>query len=197
MTKENQDRRVQKTRKLLQDALIELIGTEGYEAVTVQAILDRANVGRSTFYAHFQDKEQLLHSCFAELHELFEQKTQQLRQAQKGGSSEAGPNLSLSLFQFAERHHRLFKALLGKRGSGIVTQPIYAFGFSHARDHFQLLLPPEKYGALHIEIMIHYFVSALLGVLTWWVEQDMPCSAEEVDRHFRQLAIQGVGITWG
>src|SRR4051794_18002624 len=82
------DRRVQKTRKLLQEALIELISTEGYEAVTVQAILDRANVGRSTFYAHFQDKEQLLHSCFDSLNALFEERTQQLRQAKDASEVE-------------------------------------------------------------------------------------------------------------
>ena len=52
------DRRVQRTRKLLQDALMALILEKGYEAVTIQDIIDRANVGRSTFYAHFLDKQQ-------------------------------------------------------------------------------------------------------------------------------------------
>ncbi|MCX6049714.1 MAG: TetR/AcrR family transcriptional regulator [Chloroflexi bacterium] len=189
------DRRVQKTRKLLQEALIELISAEGYEAVTVQAILDRANVGRSTFYAHFQDKEQLLHSCFDSLNALFEERTQQLRQAKNASEVENMPNLSLSLFQFAAHNHRLFKTLLGQRSSGIMTKTIYDLGFAHARDHFQLL-PPAQYGPLHVEIMTHYFISALMGVLAWWVEHDMPCTAEEVDRHFRQLAIQGVGIIW-
>ncbi len=49
------DRRVQKTRKLLQDALIELVAEKGYEAVSIREILDKANVGRSTFYSHFED----------------------------------------------------------------------------------------------------------------------------------------------
>ena len=61
------DRRVQRTRKLLQDALIDLVAEKGYVAVTIQEILDRANVGRSTFYAHFQDKDQLLHSILDRL----------------------------------------------------------------------------------------------------------------------------------
>ena len=54
------DRRVQKTRQLLKDALVELILEEGYEAVTINEILDRANVGRSTFYIHFENKHELL-----------------------------------------------------------------------------------------------------------------------------------------
>jgi len=53
MLQNDLDRRVQKTRKLLQDALIELVAEKSYESVTIREILDRANVGRSTFYAHF------------------------------------------------------------------------------------------------------------------------------------------------
>ena len=53
---------MQRTRQLLQDALISMMIEKGYAATTVQDIIDRANVGRATFYAHFADKETLLHS---------------------------------------------------------------------------------------------------------------------------------------
>src|SRR5258708_5227750 len=54
------DRRVQKTRKFLHDALVSLIHEKSYETISVKEILDRANVGRSTFYMHFRDKDELL-----------------------------------------------------------------------------------------------------------------------------------------
>jgi len=60
MKTERVDRRVQRTRQLLNEALMSLIVEKGYEAITVQDIIDRANLGRSTFYAHYQDKEDLL-----------------------------------------------------------------------------------------------------------------------------------------
>ena len=47
----------------------------------------------------------------------------------------------------------------------------------------------EKYGSLESEIAAHYFASALMGILVWWVEKDMPCTAEEIDKLFRQLAM--------
>src|SRR6266576_3222431 len=50
------DRRVQRTRQLLQDALLAMVLEKGYDSTTVQDIIDRANVGRATFYAHFPDK---------------------------------------------------------------------------------------------------------------------------------------------
>jgi hypothetical protein len=54
------DRRIQKTKKYLAEALVQLIAEKGYEEVTIQDIIDKANVGRSTFYAHYESKEQLL-----------------------------------------------------------------------------------------------------------------------------------------
>src|SRR5215510_13478896 len=57
------DRRVQRTRELLQKALIELIGERGYDAITIQDIVDRANIGRTTFYLHYNSKDELFVSC--------------------------------------------------------------------------------------------------------------------------------------
>ena len=207
------DRRVQKTRKLLQDALIELVAEKGYESVSIQEILDKANVGRSTFYAHFQDKEQLLHSILDRLNELFEQHKKRVLDTAKNlaGVDSADPTDSLSptlnLFQFVGQNHRFFKAMLGNRGYSIFAKPVYEYVFAHvhgiftrpihdealARLHTFLERPisREKYGSLESEIAAHYFASALLGILVWWVEKALPCSAEEIDRLFRQLAMPG------
>jgi AcrR family transcriptional regulator len=209
------DRRVQKTRKLLQDALIELVAEKGYESVSIQEILDKANVGRSTFYTHFQDKDQLLHSILDRLDELFEQHEKQVVDAVKNFENvditDLARSLSptLSLFQFVGQNHRFFKAMLGNRGYGIFAKPIYDHvfahvhglftkplqdnAFAHMHESFKILRSHEKYGSLEPEIAAHYFVSALMGVLVWWVEKDMPCTAEEIDRHFRQLAIPSFG----
>lgn len=60
MTGKQEDRRIQKTKKLLADSLAQLMVEKGFEAITVQDIIDKANVGRSTFYAHYESKEKLL-----------------------------------------------------------------------------------------------------------------------------------------
>ena len=57
------DRRAQRTRELLQKALIELISERGYDAITIQDIVDRANLGRTTFYLHYNSKDELFMSC--------------------------------------------------------------------------------------------------------------------------------------
>ena len=58
--KHPKDRRIQKTKALLHEALFSLIVEKNYESIVVNDILDRANVGRSTFYMHFGDKDELL-----------------------------------------------------------------------------------------------------------------------------------------
>jgi AcrR family transcriptional regulator len=55
-----EDRRIQKTLSLLREALVSLIAEKPYDTIVVKEILDRANVGRSTFYTHFCDKDDLL-----------------------------------------------------------------------------------------------------------------------------------------
>ncbi len=211
MPQNDLDRRVQKTRKLLQGALIELVAEKSYESVSIREILDRANVGRSTFYAHFQDKDQLLHSILDRLDELFMQHEKLFLDAKKNLGNADIMNLThefsptLSLFQFVGENYRFFKAMLGNRGYGVFAKPVYEYVFAHVHglftkpvhndvvanmhEPFKVLRSHEKYGSLESEIAAHYFVSALLGILVWWVEKDLPCTAEEMDRLFRQLAI--------
>src|SRR5215208_7287843 len=57
------NRRVQRTRELLQKSLIELISERGYDVITIQDVVDRANIGRTTFYLHYSSKEELFVSC--------------------------------------------------------------------------------------------------------------------------------------
>jgi len=215
MPQNDLDRRVQKTRKLLQDALIELVAQKSYESVSIREILETANVGRSTFYSHFQDKDQLLHSILDRLNELFEQHEKQFLDAKKNFGNADIMNLThefsptLSLFQLVGQNHRFFKAMLGNRGYGIFAKPVYDYVFAHIHgiftkpvhndmvanmhESFKILKSHEKYGSLESEIAAHYFVSALMGILVWWVEKDMPCTADEINRLFRQLAIPSFG----
>jgi AcrR family transcriptional regulator len=185
------DRRVQKTRKLLQDALVDLVSEKGFESVTVQEVLDKANVGRSTFYTHFQDKEELLHSCFEGLGKLFED--QGSRPVKNNDNRGDSPNdeFILNVFGFVGRNHRLFKALLGRQGIAMFNHPIYDFLFAYMQKHIEQPKALGKGNSFQKQMVAHYFTSAFIGVLRWWVEQDMPCTAEDMGKYFRMLSATG------
>src|SRR6266576_4441248 len=111
------DRRVQRTRKLLQDALVSLMIEQGYEATTVQDIIDRANVGRATFYAHFADKETLLASRLEDLRVMLAQ-YQKRALAAAGGLWERGLGFSLPMLEHARSHLPLYRAIVGREKGG-------------------------------------------------------------------------------
>src|SRR5260370_1139942 len=118
-----EDRRVGRTRKLLEDALHDLIVEKGYEAVTVQDIIDRANVGRSTFYAHYTDKQQLLFSHFADL-EAHLAHQQRLVRAKSADPVERVFGFSLAMFQHAQEYRRLW----GRRHDPCALPAVFAVG---------------------------------------------------------------------
>jgi len=188
MAKAVLDRRVQKTRKLLQDALVELILEKGFESVRIQDILDRANVGRSTFYFHFQDKRELLHSCFDELHDTLEQHAAKLSRGEMNLEA-IHPEFSLKLFQFVERNRTLFEALLGKQEVSTFADN---FVFAYIQEAFRMRSVHEKLTSLPPDLVTHYFAYAFIGTLKWWVNQDTPCTAEEIDKYFEQLVMPSV-----
>jgi AcrR family transcriptional regulator len=61
------DRRIQRTRKAFEDALVELIQEKGYARVTIKDITERANTAYATFFRHYDGKEALLMACFSDI----------------------------------------------------------------------------------------------------------------------------------
>src|SRR6266536_1624173 len=120
MVAKAEDRRIQRTRALLLSALLDLIAERGYEEVSVQDIVDRANVGRSTFYKHFLDKRELLLTGVAGLQELL---TEQSAAPEASATlSERLLTFSLPLFQHVQENLRFCRALLGPH-SGAIVEP--------------------------------------------------------------------------
>src|ERR1700722_29364 len=112
------DRRVRRTRKLLHDAFLSLVIEKGYEKTTIQDILDLADVGRSTFYMHYQDKEALLTASFDEMRAQLER---QLAEIPAAGPIDVTPPATL-LFEHAYRNQRVYRALCGHQGGALVQR---------------------------------------------------------------------------
>jgi len=99
-----------------------LIREKGYEALTVQDILDRADVGRSTFYTHFQDKGDLLHRGLENLdrHVRF---AQAAAEAPAGKPYEKIIGFSLAMFEHASQFRDIHRALLGSGAETVAPTP--------------------------------------------------------------------------
>jgi AcrR family transcriptional regulator len=190
MTAKTEDRRIQRTRALLLSALLDLIVERGYEEVTVQDIVDRANVGRSTFYKHFLDKRELLLTGVDGLQGLLTQQGAAL-------DPSAAPRahlltFSLLLFQHVQNNLRFCRALLGTHSAAIVEPRIQCILADLVRKELAACVPHGAVLVVPLDVVVQYTVSAFLGLLRWWMEQPAPCAAEEIDRQFRTLAIPAI-----
>jgi AcrR family transcriptional regulator len=184
------DRRVRRTEQLLREALIALILEKGYDAITVQDILDRADMGRSTFYAHYRDKEDLLLSGFEVLFEAFQQEYLQLAAPAKD-PAQAGKDLSLFFFRHAGSHGALYKAMIGQQGGRIILDNALKKLTGFLREHLQTQLSSRE-KSFPVEVLAHYLASTFLALLTWWLDHDQPYTAEQMDSLFQQLVSPGI-----
>lgn len=188
MGHKKEDRRIQRTKQLLREALVSLILERRYETITVQDILDRANVGRSTFYAHFRDKEELLLSGFYELeHDLHAHIREEVEE-----QKEAGTLSCLSLFQHAESNHRFYKAMVGSKGIEIVVKTGTEYIRIYLREQINQLGSNSNEPVVPIPVLVNTLTGALMSLLRWWLDNDMPHSPEQMDDMFRQMAMPGV-----
>ncbi len=174
------DRRVRRTKQRLNDALESLIIEKGSDKITVQDLIDRADVGRSTFYAHYETKDDLLVS-WTELADDME-----LHMAQE--QTDAGSIMpSLALFRHLGEHHHLYKAMLGGRGIDIVTEMIHSKLLGHATLVLERRPDTSDQTTIPIEVRAAFLASSLLALLTWWLDNDMPYPPESMDQMYHEL----------
>jgi AcrR family transcriptional regulator len=181
------DRRVQRTHQLLQTALIALIQEKGYEALTVQNIIDRANIGRATFYAHFDSKEDLLVSRLDGLRTSLQTRQRQARQTSR--SEDRMFAYSREMFVHVDEHRTVFRAMVGKRSGAIIQQLFHKMLVDLVREDVKAIAPAKPTGAMPQEAVAQLIAGGLFGLILWWVDGPAKLSVDEIDSLFRRLAM--------
>src|SRR5947207_8965622 len=179
MVEKRTDRRVERTRKLLQDALISMMIDKGYEDTAVQDIIDRANVGRATFYAQFADKETLLTSRLEDLRNMLAERQRQ------------SPTLgfSLPMLEHAHSHLRLYQAIVGHERGAFVLRRIHRTIADLALRDVQALGFKGTVEERHLAA--EYMAGAFMAVLTWWLDHGGQLALGEVETILRRHIVKG------
>ena len=176
MTQTVSNLRVRRTQKLLREALIELIEERGFDALTVGELTTRAMVSRAAFYRNYEDKYDLVEQIFEEA-----------MSALLGAIGELGrehpPEIWITFFEHIAQYERLYRALLGKKGSPWFARKMRASLTDLAKAH------PRRHGpdgsAHPVHIFADGFVPELVSAMfvesiTWWLEQGRPCTPKEM-----------------
>jgi AcrR family transcriptional regulator len=186
------DRRIQKTQRALREALTILIGEKPYDDIAVKEILDRANVGRSTFYMHFRDKDELLLSG---IHDIIG--AVQLPR-QSGKSHEGILWFSLPIFEYHYQHRHVGGDKIGARGRAILHEHLRKVLAGSIGDVFkndlrggreQRQIPPD--------LLSGYVASTFVLVLNWWVDRRMAMPPKQINEVFRSLVSPTLVGVWG
>jgi AcrR family transcriptional regulator len=195
LAKHAADRRITRTRGVLQHALTALILKKGYEAVTIQDICDEANVGRSTFYAHYTGKDDLKRSGFEHLRkELVDRQRQ--AQAAPGDIKDRSLGFSLTMFEHARDHIDLYRALVGGRGGTVSLGQIRKILSDLVRNEFAATVGKESADVIPRELVVQYVVGAYMAVLTWWLDGGAKLPPKRIDAMFRRLATEGIAASY-
>ena len=181
------DPRVRRTRDRLGDALVEILLEKPLDEISVQEILDRAGVSRSTFYSHFRDTNDLF---LSDVDDFFEAMATALSRAGSKGKRVAPVT---ELFAHIDESRAFYSALVE---SGRVQDVTELGQAQFARGIEQRLietgaaraLPARERGAI-----AEAFAGALFSLLMWWIHHDKTPSAEEMDKLFHRLVSDGLG----
>jgi len=180
------DRRIQRTRPLLQEALFHLIIERGYERITIQDITEHANLGRTTFYLHYHDKDDLLQeSIKALLHDLH------LDVELETDEPCTYPIVSIRIFQHVARRQQLYQAMLKEAGPTRTLEDVLRTYFTELCQQFlsETMLKLVCPSSVSSEIFVAHAVGSLLGLLSWWLNHEVSPSAEDMGTIYERLMV--------
>jgi AcrR family transcriptional regulator len=187
-TPDPRDRRVLRTRHTLREALLVLLHERGWDAISVQDLCDRANVGRSTFYTHFADKEELLVGGFDDLRTML--------RAQRGPKAlrpSAPLQFARGLIQHAHENQRLFRALVGKRSGQVVVRRFRELLVDLVLEDLASTCPPGPAR----DAAVHFLSGGFLELLSWSLDTRSPPTPEALERAFLAMSASALVVARG
>lgn len=180
------DARVRRTRDALGDALVALMQEKPFDTITVQDVLDRANVSRSTFYSHYSDKDDLLMSDAEEFFELISTAL-----SQQGDKSDRVFPVQ-EFFTHLADVQPFFKALV-KSGKFQENMELARGHFARGIERRLSELPRGRSIPRHeLPAIAFTHAGALLSLLAWWLDRGMRESPAEMDQLFHRMVWTGL-----
>ncbi|MGC9357012.1 MAG: TetR/AcrR family transcriptional regulator [Anaerolineae bacterium] len=182
------DRRVQRTRKALQEALLSLIMEKRYNPITVEEIAERANVGRTTFYLHYQDKDDLLLEVTGD----FADEVQEAFLVRLEETTVHVEDVAAVLFNLAEEHSDMYWAIIsGRCGSRVLEQFRKIFVSLFKRIIQAQVDASGENLDMPVGFIAAYLWGAMRETLIWWKEQGSRHRAETMVQMFNRLSEVG------
>jgi AcrR family transcriptional regulator len=175
------DLRVRRTRKLLWEALLAEMSERAFEDITVTDICERAMVHRTTFYKHYEDKYALLEQG---MRQMYRELVDEAQHAPPSAfSQEDPPPYFIRLFEHVAERQRFYRLMLCGEGVARFQRLV--------KDYVAEVLETRAAGVISVHqpswaplaMHVQYFSGAVLSLLAWWLENDMPVSPHQMAQY--------------
>ena len=186
MQSDLKDRRSRKTRQGLRQALLALLKEKRYEDISVQDIIERADIARSTFYVHYVDKDDLLtgqHGIFAESlgHEI----------AEHSGHERSGSFSSLSWFQHIHAQGDILKVIAKDPAMDMAMKTLRQLIHGNMVDALQAHTRSGRHVQVPVSLLADYLTDTLMTLIKWWYQNGLMHTPQQMDEIFQQLVMPG------
>ncbi|MBA3873568.1 MAG: TetR/AcrR family transcriptional regulator [Anaerolineae bacterium] len=181
------DSRVRRTRKIIQEALINLTVEKGYNRISVQNIVDRAGINRSTYYRHYLDKDDLLSKYMDDVTGVIFQNDEIDEEDQEGILSGL-----IKLLNHIQTFSEFYRIMLSTDGHPLVSERLRQKVENRFRIHVTEITKTQCKKGSVIELQLRSMSGAGIGAILWWVENNIPCTAEELAVWIGQLSAVAV-----
>ena len=189
------DRRSQRTRELLQKALIELIGKRGLDEITIQDIVDRANVGRTTFYLHYKSKDELFISCHQSIVSEFHLGSLHPLSREELLSPKAPAGMTSIYQHFEDGRASLYSIFQGENSLPILRR-MRELNAQEIEANLRSVFSGAD-SAIPLNMLANYLAGAHISLLQWWLDKRRPYKPQELAQTFHRLQRAAIRDAFG
>ena len=186
MSEEQEDLRVRRTHKLLWEALMTELSQRPFEEITVKEICERAMVHRSTFYKHYEDKYALLEQGMRQMYDALVAEV--VHAPPSAFSADHPPPYFVRVFEHVAEHQQFYKLMLCGEGIGRFQKLVKDYIAEQALAKVRELPPANQHFAFPPAMQVQFFAGAVLSLLAWWLENDMPLSPHQMAQYVLSVA---------
>jgi len=196
MRDSNTDLRIIRTKESIRDALVELIDEKGFEAITVKDITTRAKINRGTFYAHYQDKFDLMTKCedeiMLEMSRILKQNFPSVLAALETNSPIETPySAAVLIFEYLNENSGFMKAVLGPKGDLSFQTRLKDFIWKTMFGNEPVAIIKEENLLVPGQYLASYIASAHIGVIQQWLDSGREESPQEIARILSTITVNG------
>ncbi|MDD3653602.1 MAG: TetR/AcrR family transcriptional regulator [Desulfotomaculaceae bacterium] len=185
------DRRIQKTRESIFRAFSTLLSQKGYSKITVQEIIDEANIGRSTFYSHFETKDDLLKALCSDIfdHVFYEDLISECTHDFSSANNGLESKITHILYHLKDSK-RDMKGILTCESGELFLSVIKTY----LEKLFTGIITNDSLDGIPKEYVVNHMAGSFVETVKWWMQNDMAQLPEELTRYFLSVISPNISL---